>query len=167
MHKRACSLPSWNVNKCMRAYIYFDVTRLAISQPWNPSLCSMATAVTKTNSKPPQIETSARSAVGVGSTGNADEELEDSSTENAERKLIKDSIGNTTRDEGSAETEDRENCPSVTWQTVASFFSRAWRWLYGPPEDSELNCSVCNKPLDLKKSQLKDQDGASTIRCQK
>ena len=151
------------ISACVR----IDVTRLAISQPWNPSLCSMATAVTKTNSKPPQIETSARSAVGVGSTGNADEELEDSSTENAERKLIKDSVGNTTRDEGSAETEDRENCPSVTWQTVASFFSRAWRWLYGPPEDSELNCSICNKPLDLKKSQLKDQDGASTIRCQK
>ena len=83
----------------------------------------MATAVTEINLKPPQVETSARSAVGVGSTGNADEELEDSSTENAERKLIQDPIGNITRDEESADAEDQENSPSGTWHTFWVFFS--------------------------------------------
>ena len=54
----------------------------------------MATAGTETNSKPPQVEISAQSAVGVGSTGNPDEEREVSSTENAERKLEVSTDGN-------------------------------------------------------------------------
>ena len=129
----------------------------------------MATAVTEINLKPPQVETSARSAVGVGSTGNADEELEDSSTENAERKLIQDPIGNITRDEESADAEDQENSPSGTWHTFWVFFPRPWRWRWfrGSAKDTKLNCSICNEPLDLKKGQLNNPDVASTIRCQK
>ena len=88
----------------------------------------MATAGTETNSKLPQVEISAQSAVGVGSTLNADEV---SSTENADRKLevstdenkVKDSIGNTAGSKESAEAEDEENCPSTTRRTVAFFFS--------------------------------------------
>ena len=135
----------------------------------------MATAGTETNSKPPQVQISARSAVGVGSTGNADEELEVSSKENAEKKLevptdeneVKDPIGNTAGDKESAEAEDEENCPSATQRTVTSCFSRAWKWWHGSAADKELNCSKCNEPLGLKKSQLNDPDAASTIRCQK
>ena len=130
----------------------------------------MATAVTEINLKPPQIETSARSAVGVGSSGNADEEVEDSSMENAERKLIQDPIGNITSDEESADAEDQENSPSRTWHAVTSFFGfvpRTWRWLRGSAKDTKLNCSICNEPLELKKGQLNNPDAASTIRCRK
>ena len=131
----------------------------------------MATAGTETNSKPPQVEISAQGAVGVGSTGNVDEELEVSSRENAERvstdeNKVKDSIGNTARDKESAEAEDEENCPSTAWRTVTSFFSSAWNWLRGSAADT-LNCSICDEPLGSKKSQLKEPDAASTIRCQK
>ena len=133
----------------------------------------MATARTKTNSKPPQVEISAQSAVGVGSTGNVDEELKVSSRENAERvstdeDKVKDSIGNTARDKQSAEAEDEESCPSTTWRTIASFFSSAWNWLRGSRSAADtLNCSICDEPLGWKKSQLKEPDAASTIRCQK
>ena len=127
----------------------------------------MATAGTETNSNPPQVEISAQSAVGVGSTGNVDEV---SLRENAERvstdeNKVKDSIGNIARDKKSAEAEDEENCPSTAWRTVASFFSSAWNWLCGSAADT-LNCSICDEPLGLK-SQLNDPDAASTIRCQK
>ena len=132
----------------------------------------MATAVTDylINLKPPQVENLVQSAVRVGSTGNADEELEVSSMETAERKLIQDPIGNITRDEESADAEDQENSPSGTWHTVTSFFggfSRIWRRLRGSAKDTMLNCSICNEPLDLKKGQLNNPDAASTIRCQK
>lgn len=134
----------------------------------------MATAGTETNSKPPQVEISAQSAVGVGSTGNPDDEREVSSTENAERKLevstdgnkVEDSIGNTAPDKESADAED-ENCYSAAWRTIAIFFSRVWNWLRGSAADTELNCSICEEPLELKKCQLNDPDAASTIHCQK
>ena len=127
----------------------------------------MATAVTEINLKPSQVENLVRSAVGVGSTGNADEELEVSSMETAKRKLIQDPIGNITRDEESADAEGQENSPSGMWHTVISFFPRTWRRLHGSAKDTKLNCSICNEPLDLKKGQLNNPDAASTIRCQK
>lgn len=127
----------------------------------------MATAVTEINLKPPQVENLVRSAVGVGSTGNADEEFEVSSMETAERKLIQDPIGNITRDEESADADDQENSPSGTWHNITSFLERTWRRLRGSAKDTKLNCSICNEPLDLKKGQLNNPDAASTIRCQK